>query len=179
MSRIGKLPVIIPAGVQVDIKGRAITVKGSKGTLSYDAPESISVVIEDGSVVCSRSSDVRREKALHGLVRNLVQNMIIGVSKGYTKKLEIHGVGYRAKMDGTKLDLTMGFSHPMLFPAPAGITIAVEGNTKISINGIDKQKVGQVAADIRAIYPPEPYKGKGIRYEGEQVRRKAGKSVGK
>lgn len=179
MSRIGKLPVIVPSGVQVEVKGQNIIVKGSKGTLQYTAPQEITVQIDNNKVVCSRNNDLRRNRALHGLVRSLINNMVAGVNDGFSKKLEIQGVGYRAKMEGSTLNMNMGFSHPVLYPAPEGITIAVEGNTKISVSGIDKQKVGQVAAEIRSVYPPEPYKGKGIRYENEQVRRKAGKSVGK
>jgi len=178
MSRIGNKKIEIPAGVTIQISGASINVKGSKGNLSYDAPSPIKVEQKDNAIVCTRESDVRQIKALHGLVRSLINNMIAGVNKGFSKALEINGVGYRAKMEGSNLVMNLGFSHPVNHPIPKDIKAEVKGNV-ITLSGIDKQKVGQVAADIRDYYPPEPYKGKGIRYVGEHVRRKAGKTVGK
>lgn len=179
MSRIGNSPVNVPAGVDVKIDKKTIIVKGPKGTLDLSIPAPISIEQKDWLLCFKRKTDVRSVRALHGLVRSLVNNMLIGVTKGFTKNLEINGVGYRAKVEGNTLNLSLGFSHPVLYPIDNGISIAVDANTKISISGIDKQRVGAVAADIRGFYPPEPYKGKGIRYAGEQVRKKAGKSVGK
>ena len=178
MSRIGNKILEIPSGVTIQINGTSINVKGSKGNLSYDAPSTIKVEQKDNKIVCSRDSEIRQIKALHGLVRSLINNMIIGVDKGFTKSLEINGVGYRAKMEGSTLVMNLGFSHPVNHPIPKDIKAEVKGNI-ITLSGIDKQMVGQVAADIRDYYPPEPYKGKGIRYVGEHVRRKAGKTVGK
>ncbi|MCB1196172.1 50S ribosomal protein L6 [bacterium] len=179
MSRIGNSPVKVPVGVDVKIDKKTVTVKGPKGTLDFSIPAPISIELKDSLLCFKRKNDLRAVRALHGLVRSLVNNMVIGVTKGFTKNLEINGVGYRAKVEGKTLNLSLGFSHPVLYPIDNGISIAVEANTKISVTGIDKQRVGAVAADIRAFYPPEPYKGKGIRYVGEQVRKKAGKSVGK
>lgn len=178
MSRIGRLPVVIPSGVEVLINAGTVEIKGPKGKLAYTPPSVIAVAKESDKVICTRQTELRREKALHGLVRNLINNMVIGVTKGFTKVLEIQGVGYRAKIENKQLVLNLGFSHPVEFPIPEGIDIKVEG-TNISVSGIDKQKVGAVSAKIRGYYPPEPYKGKGIRYSGEFVRRKAGKTVGK
>jgi large subunit ribosomal protein L6 len=177
MSRIGKAPIPVPSGVDVKIEGRAITVKGPKGTLSHEVAEPI-VVRQDGDeLVVERPDDERRSRSLHGLTRTLVNNMVVGVSQGFRKDLEIIGVGYRATAQGdNKLELSLGFSHPVRVEAPAGITFEVPAATRIGVIGIDKQAVGQVAANIRSIRKPEPYKGKGIRYVGEYVIRKAGKT---
>jgi len=177
MSRIGKIPVAVPAGVDVTIAGQDVAIKGPKGSLSLTIAEPISVVKgEDGALQVTRPDDERRSRALHGLSRTLVQNMIVGVTAGYTTKMEIHGVGYRVALKGQDLEFSLGFSHPVLIEAPEGITFAVETPTRFSISGIDKQKVGQIAANIRRLRKSDPYKGKGIRYEGEQVRRKVGKT---
>jgi len=176
MSRIGKMPVAIPAGVTVDIAtGNLVTVKGPKGELSRKLVDDMNIAIEEGFVVVKRPSDLKRHKSLHGLTRTLIFNMVEGVTNGYTKVLEIQGVGYRAAKDGSTLNLTLGYSHPVVMIDPDGISSSVEGN-KITVVGIDKEKVGQYAAEIRAKREPEPYKGKGIRYQGEYVRRKAGKA---
>lgn len=179
MSRVGKKTIALPAKVTLKLDGRHITVQGPKGNLEWDLPEGISLREEDGQVIVARASEQRRHKALHGTARSLVQNMIQGVSQGFTKDLEILGVGFRASVKGKDLDLSLGRSHPLLHPIPSGLTVTVTDNTKIKVEGIDKQLVGQFAADVRAYYPPEPYKGKGVRYVGEKVRRKEGKSVGK
>jgi large subunit ribosomal protein L6 len=177
MSRIGKLPIPVPAGVDVSISGALVTIKGPKGTLEHVVPAPIEVARgEDGTIVVSRPNDERESRALHGLTRTLIANIITGVTQGYEKKLEIVGTGYRVAAKGNSLEFALGFSHPVNVPAPEGITFKVEGQNKISIQGIDKQLVGETAANIRKIRPPEPYKGKGIRYAGEQVRRKAGKA---
>ncbi|WFR73900.1 50S ribosomal protein L6 [Prescottella defluvii] len=177
MSRIGKIPVAVPAGVDVTIAGQDVAVKGPKGSLSLTIAEPISVVKgEDGALQVTRPDDERRSRALHGLSRTLVQNMIVGVTAGYTTKMEIHGVGYRVALKGQDLEFALGYSHPVPIEAPEGITFAVESPTRFSISGIDKQKVGQIAANIRRLRKSDPYKGKGIRYEGEQVRRKVGKT---
>ena len=176
MSRIGKLPVAIPAGVEITIDGAEVTVKGPKGTLTHTVPEPIEVNVEGAELLVTRPNDERQSRALHGLTRTLINNMVVGTTAGYEKKLEIVGVGYKAQAQGTGLVINVGYSHPVNFPAPAGITFDVPAPTKITVKGIDKQKVGQVAADIRAVRPPEPYKGKGIRYENEVVRRKEGKT---
>ena len=177
MSRIGKIPVAVPAGVDVSIDGQDVAVKGPKGSLSLTLSEPISVVKgEDGALQVVRPDDERRSRALHGLSRTLVQNMIVGVTAGYTTKMEIHGVGYRVALKGKDLEFSLGFSHPVLIEAPEGISFAVESPTRFSVAGIDKQKVGQIAANIRRLRKSDPYKGKGIRYEGEQVRRKVGKT---
>ena len=179
MSRIGKMPVAVPAGVTVEVKGDSISAKGSQGELSRTLPQGITAVVENGHVVVKRASDEPRHKALHGLSRTLIANMLEGVAKGYVRVLEIQGVGYKAEATKGGLQLALGFSHPVVYPAPAGIKLAVENNTTVKISGPSKELVGQVAAELRSIRPPEPYKGKGIRYQGEQVRRKAGKTGAK
>jgi len=176
MSRIGKTPVTLPSGVEVKVDGRVVDVKGPKGSLSYTANEGISVSVDDGVVTVNRADDERSTRALHGLTRSLISNMVVGVSEGYSKELTAVGVGYRAALKGKQLELQVGFSHPVNIDAPEGITFEVPEPTKIIVIGIDKQMVGQVAANIRAVRPPEPYKGKGIRYVDEHVRRKAGKA---
>jgi len=177
MSRIGKYPVPVPSGVDVTIDGAVVTVKGPKGTLSHTVPEPISVNrAEDGALVVSRPDDERESRSLHGLTRTLIANLVTGVTQGYERKLEIVGTGYRAVAKGSSVELALGFSHPVVVDPPEGITITVEGNNKLTVAGIDKQQVGEVAANIRKLRKPEPYKGKGVRYAGEQVRRKAGKA---
>ncbi|WP_293819790.1 50S ribosomal protein L6 [uncultured Corynebacterium sp.] len=176
MSRVGKAPVAVPSGVTININGQSVEVKGPKGTLSQDIPAPITVAQEGEELVVSRPDDHRKNRSLHGLSRSLVFNMIEGVTKGYTIKMEIFGVGYRVQQKGKNLEFALGYSHPVLIEAPEGITFAVDGNTKFSIEGIDKQQVGQIAANIRRLRKDDPYKGKGIRYEGEQVRRKVGKT---
>jgi len=179
MSRIGKQPVPVPDGVDVSIDGLAVTVKGPKGELTRVMPEGVAMALEDGEVVVTRDSDLQDHRARHGLVRSLVSNMIEGVTKGYEKNLEMVGVGYRAAQKGSDLELQVGFSHSVLVEAPEGIDLKVEDQTKIQVTGIDKVVVGQVAANIRKIRPPEPYKGKGIKYVDEVIRRKAGKAAGR
>ena len=177
MSRIGKLPIPVPSGVEVNIDGSTVTVKGPKGELIHTLPETIGLErTEDGSLRVTRPDDERENKALHGLSRTLVANMVTGVTQGYEKKLEIVGVGYRVQARGSNLEFALGFSHPVVIEPPDGISFAVESPTKFAVAGIDKQKVGEVAANIRKLRKPEPYKGKGIRYAGEQVRRKVGKA---
>ncbi len=176
MSRIGKLPIPLPAGVTVDINGQDIAVKGPKGELKLTVSEPIKITLEDGNVIVTRPDDEAKSKSLHGLTRTLIANNVHGVSQGFTKNLEIVGTGYRAASKGSNIELALGFSHPVVVEPPAGITLSVEGNTKITVSGIDKQAVGEVAANIRKLRKPEPYKGKGVRYEGERVRRKAGKA---
>lgn len=177
MSRIGKQPVLVPAGVDVTIDGQNVSVKGPKGTLTLDVAEPIVVSRnDDGAIVVTRPDDERRSRSLHGLSRTLVANLVTGVTEGYTTKMEIFGVGYRVALKGANLEFALGYSHPVLIEAPEGITFAVETPTKFSITGIDKQKVGQIAAVIRRLRRPDPYKGKGVRYEGEQIRRKVGKT---
>ena len=178
MSRVGKMPVALPSGVDVKIDGSQVTVKGSKGELSRVFHERVAIEMNDGELVVTRPDDARESKALHGLSRSLLNNMVVGVSEGFTKELEIQGVGYRAALKGRDVELQVGFSHSVLVQAPEGITFEVPEPTKITVTGIDKEKVGQVAANIRKVRPPEPYKGKGIRYVGEYVRRKAGKAGG-
>jgi large subunit ribosomal protein L6 len=177
MSRIGRTPVPVPTGVEITIEGRELTVKGPKGTLERRLPGDISVRQEGAEVIVERPDDERENRALHGLVRSLVNNMVLGVSQEFSKELEIIGVGYRANMQGSTLDLALGFSHPVRVDAPDGISFEVPAPNRIVVRGIDKEKVGQVAADIRAIRKPEPYKGKGVRYLGEYVARKAGKTA--
>ncbi|MBB2989882.1 large subunit ribosomal protein L6 [Mycolicibacterium iranicum] len=177
MSRIGKQPVPVPAGVDVTIDGQNVSVKGPKGTLTVDVAEPIEVSRDDeGAIVVSRPNDERRNRSLHGLSRTLIANLVEGVTQGYTTKMEIFGVGYRVVAKGTNLEFALGYSHPVLITAPEGVTFAVETPTKFSISGIDKQAVGQIAANIRRLRKSDPYKGKGIRYEGEQIRRKVGKT---
>jgi len=178
MSRIGKEPVAIPDGVDVNLDGRTLTVKGPRGTLTQDIHPEISVAVEDVRVVVTRPDDEREHRALHGLFRSLIANMVTGVTQGYRRELEIVGVGYRAQARGRGLTLQLGFSHPVEVEAPEGITFEVASPTRIAVAGNDKHLVGQVAANIRKIRKPEPYKGKGIRYAGEQIRRKAGKAAG-
>jgi len=179
MSRIGKRPVTVPQGVTLDLKGSEVAVKGPKGELRRQLHPEMQLALADGIFTVSRPSEEQKHKALHGLTRTLVQNMIDGVSKGFTKILEIQGVGYKAEAKPYGVNLIVGFSHPVKYEAPKGIKISVENNTTVKIEGADKEKVGQVAAELRAVRPPEPYKGKGVRYQGEQVRRKAGKTGAK
>jgi large subunit ribosomal protein L6 len=176
MSRIGRLPVAIPSTVDVTIEGRQVTVKGPKGTLSRTLHPDMAVAKEDGNVVVSRPTEQKMHKQLHGLTRTLVNNMVVGVTDGYRKGLEITGVGYRATLNGRKLTLNLGYSHPVEIDPPDGISFEVENPTRLAVVGIDKELVGQVAAQVRATRKPEPYKGKGVRYAGEYVRRKAGKA---
>lgn len=176
MSRIGKLPVPVPSGVDVAIEGRTVTVKGPKGTLSTAIAEPITVEQSDGELVVARPDDERASRSLHGLSRTLVANMVTGVTTGYTTKMEIYGVGYRVVLKGSDLEFALGYSHPVPITAPDGITFTVESPTRFTVSGIDKQKVGQIAANIRRLRRPDPYKGKGVRYEGEQIRRKVGKT---
>ena len=177
MSRIGKQPVVIPAGVDVTIDGQNVAVKGPKGTLTLDVAEPIEVSRNDeGAVVVTRPNDERRNRSLHGLSRTLIANLVTGVTQGYTTKMEIFGVGYRVALKGQDLEFSLGYSHPVPIEAPEGITFQVESPTKFSVSGIDKQLVGQISANIRRLRRPDPYKGKGIRYEGEQIRRKVGKT---
>lgn len=176
MSRIGNMPVTLPSGVEVKVDGSNVVVKGSKGELSRRFHERISFDLEEGVVNVVRPDDTRESKALHGLSRALLHNMVLGVSEGFSRELEIQGVGYRAALKGRDLELQVGFSHPVVVEAPEGITFEVPEPTQVRVSGIDKEKVGQVAANIRGVRPPEPYKGKGIRYVGEYVRRKAGKA---
>jgi large subunit ribosomal protein L6 len=176
MSRIGKTPIDIPGGVEVKIDGDVVTVKGPKGELSHTVAQPITVSLDDGQVTVSRPDDERSSRALHGLTRTLIANQIVGVTEGYSKELEVVGTGYRVQAKGQGLEFALGFSHPVLVDPPAGISYEVEGNTKLTVRGIDKQAVGEAAANIRKLKKPEPYKGKGIRYAGEVVRRKAGKA---
>ena len=178
MSRVGKEPIAIPSGVDVTLEGRRVVVKGPNGTLAHQAPEAITVSRDGDTLVVTRPDDERENRALHGLTRSLVHNMVVGVSQGFSRELEIVGVGYRAQAQGpSKLELQVGFSHPVRFEAPEGVTFEVLQPTRIVVRGADKQLVGQVAADVRKSRPPEPYKGKGIRYADERVQRKAGKSA--
>ena len=177
MSRIGRLPVVVPSGVDIDIDGQAVTVKGPKGTLSHTVAAPIVVErSEDGTLAVQRPDDERRSRSLHGLTRTLIANMVQGVTQGYEKKLEIVGTGYRVQARGSDMEFALGYSHPVLIEAPEGITFAVETPTKFSVAGIDKQQVGEVAAKLRKLRKPDPYKGKGVRYAGEVIRRKAGKA---
>lgn len=176
MSRIGKNPIEIPSGVDVNIDGQDVKVKGPKGELTLTVTAPISVAKEDSNIVVTRPNDERRNRALHGLNRSLVNNLVVGVTQGYTTKMEIFGVGYRVQAKGKDLEFALGYSHPVPIEAPEGITFAVESPTKFSVSGIDKQKVGEISAKIRRLRRPDPYKGKGIRYEGEQIRRKVGKT---
>ncbi|AJW39920.1 50S ribosomal protein L6 [Rhodococcus sp. IEGM 1401] len=177
MSRIGKLPVPVPAGVDITIDGQNVAVKGPKGALSLTVAEPIQIArADDGTIAVTRPDDERKSRALHGLSRTLVANLITGVTNGYTNKMEIHGVGYRVVLKGKDLEFALGYSHPVLIEAPEGITFTVESPTRFTVVGIDKQKVGQISANIRRLRRPDPYKGKGIRYEGEVIRRKVGKT---
>jgi large subunit ribosomal protein L6 len=177
MSRIGKQPVVIPAKVKVDVQGNRVFVEGPKGKLDWQLPNRTSVKVEGDKVLVSRDGDDAKAKALHGLSRALVNNMVKGVSEGFVKKLEIQGVGFKAAVQGKSVSLTLGYSHPINYPIPDQIKVTVEENTKLTIEGPDRQVVGEVAAEIRNFYPPEPYKGKGVRYAGEHVKRKEGKTV--
>ena len=179
MSRIGKKPISLPKDVEFKMEGNVVTIKGAKGSLTQEIPSDITVELEDGQLMVSRPSDNKQHRAFHGLSRALIANMVEGVTNGFEKKLELVGVGYRAQMQGSKLVLSIGFSHPVEIEAPEGIQFEVPAVTKITVKGIDKQLVGNTAAHIRAIRKPEPYKGKGIKYENETIRRKAGKSGGK
>jgi large subunit ribosomal protein L6 len=179
MSRIGKKPVTVPQGVTLDLKGSEVAVKGPKGELRRQLHPEMQLALADGVFTVTRPSEEQKHKALHGLTRTLVQNMVDGVSKGFVKTLEIQGVGYKAEAKPYGVNLVVGYSHPVKYEAPKGIKITVENNTTVKIEGADKEKVGQVAAELRAVRPPEPYKGKGVRYQGEQVRRKAGKTGAK
>jgi large subunit ribosomal protein L6 len=176
MSRIGRLPIEIPAGVTVAVDGSVVSVKGPKGELTLTVASPIEAKVEDGQVLVTRPDDERESRSLHGLTRTLISNQIIGVTQGYTKGLEVVGTGYRVAQKGSSVEFALGFSHPVLIEPPAGITLTVEGNNKLTVSGIDKQAVGEAAANIRKIRKPEPYKGKGVRYAGEIVRRKAGKA---
>ncbi|HYE31675.1 MAG TPA: 50S ribosomal protein L6 [Methylomirabilota bacterium] len=177
MSRIGKQPVTIPAKVKVDIKGQQISVEGPKGKLNWELPSRVSAAQENGNIVVSRKGDDREAKSLHGLSRSIINNMLKGVSDGFMKKLEIHGVGFKAAVAGKQINLSLGYSHPISYPIPDQIKVTVDENTKVTIEGPSKQVVGQVAAEIRSYYPPEPYKGKGVRYSDEKITRKEGKTV--
>ena len=179
MSRIGRLPIPIPDKVTVEVSDHTVTVKGPKGTLSLTAHPAVAVQVKDQQVVCARSADEKFFKALHGLTRSLIANMVLGVTSGFEKRLELVGVGYRAAMQGPSLTLTLGYSHPIVYPVPSGIRIEVKDQTQLTISGIDKQLVGAVAAKVRSFRPPEPYKGKGVKYAAERIRRKAGKTGAK
>ncbi|HEY3502160.1 MAG TPA: 50S ribosomal protein L6 [Actinocatenispora sp.] len=176
MSRIGRKPIPVPTGVDVNIDGATVSVKGPKGELSHTLAEPITAKIEDGTLYVERPNDERRSRALHGLSRTLVNNLVVGVTDGYSKVLEIQGTGYRVQAKGSDLEFALGFSHPVVVAAPDGISFSVQKPTQLTVSGINKQLVGEVAANIRKIRPPEPYKGKGVRYQGENVRRKAGKA---
>jgi large subunit ribosomal protein L6 len=177
MSRIGKMPVVVPPKVKVEIKGQKVSVEGPKGKLDFDMPKRTSLKLDGGNIIVSRDGEDAQAKALHGLSRALVNNMVKGVSEGFVKKLEIQGVGFKAAVQGKMVNLVLGYSHPVNYPIPDQISVKVEENTKVTIEGPSKQLVGQVAAEIRSFYPPEPYKGKGVRYTTEKVRRKEGKTV--
>lgn len=177
MSRIGKQPIPVPPKVKVEVKGQKVLVEGPKGKLDWDLPPRTSLKVEDGKIIVSRAGDDAQAKALHGLSRALVNNMVKGVTEGFMKKLEIQGVGFKAAVQGTDVTMALGFSHMIVYPIPSQIKVTVEDNTKITIEGPDKRVVGQVASELRSFYPPEPYKGKGVRYVGERVVRKEGKTV--
>jgi large subunit ribosomal protein L6 len=180
MSRIGKQPIVVPSGIQIKIQGNLVTISGQKGAMTQTLPKGISAVLEDNALKLARSDDSHGQKALHGLTRSLINNMVIGLTKGFTKQLEVIGVGYKTKLEDKKLIINVGYSHPLVFEVPAGIEIIVDvKNNVITINGYDKQLVGELAAEIRMSAPPEPYKGKGIKYTDERIRRKAGKALGK
>ena len=177
MSRIGKQPIAIPAKVKVEVKGQQVLVEGPKGKLNWEMPRRTNMKVENGKVVVSRQGDDAQAKALHGLSRALINNMVRGVSEGFVKKLEIHGVGFKAAVQGKTVNLSLGYSHPLVYALPEQVKVTVEENTKLTIEGPDRQVVGLVAAEIRSFYPPEPYKGKGVRYSDERVVRKEGKTV--
>jgi len=177
MSRIGKQPIAIPPKVKVEVKGQKVSVEGPKGKLDWELPRRTSLKVDNGNIVVSRAGDDAEAKALHGLSRALVNNMVRGVTEGFIKKLEIQGVGFKAAVAGSNVNMTLGFSHPIVYTIPAQIKVTVEENTKITIEGPDRQVVGQVASELRSFYPPEPYKGKGVRYSDERVIRKEGKTV--
>ena len=180
MSRIGRMPIAIPAGVTVDIaENNKVTVKGPKGTLERALAPEMEITLEGNEIVVTRPNDLKRNRALHGLTRTLLNNMVVGVTEGFSKNLEINGVGYRAQLKGTALNLSLGFSHPVIVEPPEGITFDVPSATAITVSGIDKEVVGQIAAEIRSFREPEPYKGKGIKYAGEHIRRKEGKAGAK
>ena len=179
MSRIGRLPVPVVAGVKIDVSGRTVTVQGPKGSLSQELPGGINAEVADGKLVVARRDDSKPQRALHGLTRALIANAVVGVTKGFTKDLEISGVGYRAQVAGKAVSFTLGYTHAIEFPIPDGIAIAVDKQTKITVSGIDRQQVGQVAAKIRALRPPDVYKAKGVKYADEIVRKKAGKTGAK
>ena len=176
MSRIGRLPITVPSGVEVTLDGREVTVKGPKGTLSHTVAEPIEVAMEDGKVTVTRPNDINTVRALHGLTRSLINNMVVGVTEGYKKTLVIQGVGYRVVAKGKNLEFSLGYSHPITVEPPEGITFTVERPTQLTVEGIDKQKVGEIAANIRKLRKPDPYKGKGVRYADEKIRRKVGKT---
>ena len=176
MSRIGRLPIAVPAGVEVKVNGNEVSVKGSKGELSHTVPSPIEVTLDEGTLTVTRPNDERESRSLHGLTRTLISNMIVGVTEGYKKNLEIVGTGYRVQAKGSDLEFALGYSHPVAVKAPEGITLTVDSPTKLSVAGINKQQVGEVAATIRKLRKPDPYKGKGIRYAGEIIRRKVGKA---
>ncbi|MBI2562335.1 MAG: 50S ribosomal protein L6 [candidate division NC10 bacterium] len=179
MSRIGKLPISIPDTVKVEVEAHTVTVKGPKGTLSMAVHPAMDVRVQDRQVLCGRPSDTKFHKALHGLTRSLIANMVEGVTKGFERKLELVGVGYRAAVQGQNLSITLGFSHPIIYPVPPGIRVEVKDQTQLTVSGSDKQLVGAVAAKVRSFRPPEPYKGKGVKYADERIRRKAGKTGAK
>jgi large subunit ribosomal protein L6 len=176
MSRIGRQPVSVPSGVEVKVEGQKVSVRGPKGSLEHTVAEPIKVALEDGTVTVTRPDDVNTNRALHGLTRSLINNMVVGVTQGYGKTLEIVGVGYRVVQKGKNLEFSLGYSHSITVEAPEGITFTVERPTIFKVEGIDKQKVGEIAANIRKLRKPDPYKGKGVRYQGEQIRRKVGKA---
>jgi large subunit ribosomal protein L6 len=176
MSRIGKLPIAVPTGVKVDVANNHLTVEGPRGRLERTLPQQITIKVEDGTILCQRPSDGREHRSLHGLTRTLVANMVTGVSAGFRKELELVGVGYRAQKQGEDLVLTLGFSHPVRIRPPDGVGVEVADTTHFAVTGISKERVGQLAADLRRLRPPEPYKGKGVMYRGERIRRKAGKA---
>ncbi|MCU0770753.1 MAG: 50S ribosomal protein L6 [Verrucomicrobia bacterium] len=177
MSRIGKLPVVIPAKVKVEVKGRNVSVEGPKGKLALEMPQWTTARVQEGKVLVERQGETARAKAMHGLGRALINNLVRGVSEGYVKKLEIHGVGFKAAVQGKTVTLNLGYSHPIVYTLPDSVTVKVEENTKVTVEGPDKWAVGLVASELRAYYPPEPYKGKGVRYVDERVERKEGKTV--
>lgn len=176
MSRVGNAPIAIPNNVEVKIDGQHVEVKGPKGTMDLDMPEPITASVQDNEILVARPDDHRDNRSLHGLTRSLINNLVVGVTEGYKVNMEIFGVGYRVQQKGKNLEFSLGYSHPVLIEAPEGITFSVDGNTKLAIEGTDKQQVGQIAANIRRLRKDDPYKGKGIRYAGEQIRRKVGKT---